>query len=148
MDNKLRIDLDKKSKNSTINQLTERIEYLNHLKYLDIKNIKKIELIWKKTFGCLITLNKKCSMDYIFKTELLLGDDYKKSCCAMINHYKLGMVYSNRLFTHKKYPNGSWKVAKIIDVTKIIFDEIEEKIRYRKEYIKDRNNNNFVFGEF
>jgi len=122
-DNILRIDLDIKTKRKAIEHLKERLNYLIHLNWFKRDTILKVELNKKKTYGCKIYLSKYVSIDYMFRTQLLLGSDYKKECCAMINYYKLGMThYFDRLFEHKRYPNGKFKHSKLMDVTNEIFE--------------------------
>lgn len=136
-DNILRLDLDLHSKKKCITHLIERLYYLNHLKYLSIERIDKIILVKKKTYGCKIYLNKKCSVDYIFKAELILGDDWKKAVCSQINYYKYEMDYSRRLFEVKKYPDGKVRVAKLIDVTKDVRDYIINAVAVREKMHKE-----------
>lgn len=120
--NVLRIDLDIKTREEAILFLQDRLSYLIHLKWIAKEMILRIELNKKTTYGCKIYLSKYVSVDYTFKTQLLLGSDYKKECCAMINYYKLNMNYYDRLFTSKRYPNGEFKHSVIEDITnKILF---------------------------
>ena len=98
---------------------------MHDLKFFYIDNIEKIELIKKTTYGCKITLKKpfKHPKDIII-FQLYLGSDYRKEVNTLLNHFKLGMEYSNRLFTVKRYKGGKLRYANIIDITEIVVNKV------------------------
>lgn len=49
--------------------------------------------------------------------QLLLGSDYQKETNTILNHFKLSMKYSNRLFDVKKYRENKIKYAVFCDAT-------------------------------
>lgn len=122
--NILKIDLDLKFKASAMKQLKERLAYMHDLKFFDIKNIKRIELIKKTSYGSRIVLHEDIPEELIVVIQLMLGSDYRKEVNTMINHFKLGMAYSNRLFTVKRYRANKLKKARVINVTQEIVDYV------------------------
>jgi len=73
--------------------------------------------------------NKECEELFVVTLQLMLGSDYKKEINTLINHFKLEMEYSNRLFTTKRYANGKLKTAIIIDITKEVKDFVLDNDR-------------------
>lgn len=124
--NLLRIDLDKLSKKSAINFLRERLGYSHDINFLKVSKIKKIELIKKTKYGVKIYLNFNLKhYNNVILLESVLGDDYRKSMNAMINYHILKMKeYPNRLFSIKRYKDGTYKNAEVEDIT----DEIKNYV--------------------
>lgn len=119
-DNILKIDLDIPTLTKATKLIKERLAYMNDIKFLNINNVDKIEFLYKSTYGCKITLKSSWTPEFIVILQLLLNSDYKKEINTLINHVKLKMKYSNRLFTSKRYTTGEIKTAKVIDKTKLI----------------------------
>lgn len=116
----LKIDLDFKSKKKSINLLNERLKFLNEINILPIKYIIKIELIKKNNYSAKIYLKKslKDKKDIII-LQSILGTDYKHTSITF-RDFKLNIQNYNRLFDIKRYPDGSYKKAKIFDISKEI----------------------------
>lgn len=127
--NILRIDLDIKTYNKTIKLLKERLSYMHDIRFMDISFIKKIELIYKSNYSCKIYCNHNFSPEWIVILQLLLGSDYMKEVNTLINHFKLDMQYSNRMFTVKRYKNNKIIEAEIIDITNKIINYIKSNKR-------------------
>lgn len=125
----LRVDLDIKTKQKSVQILSERLAYMNDLNFLKSKNIKKIELIKKTRYGAKITLKREINFNLLIILQLMLGSDYRKEINTMINFYKLKMKYFNRLFTIKMYKDGKVKGAEIIDVTNEVLDYVNNPKR-------------------
>jgi len=130
--NILRLDLDEKNKSFAINHLFNRLSYFNDIGFLKITRVEKIVLVKKKTYGAKIYLkfNLK-NQNNIIMIESILGSDWKKQTNSLINHHKLGMLYADRLFDIKRYPDGSYKFSDLIDITDIILEMINDKQRKR-----------------
>ena len=123
--NIIKVDLDIKDKSEAIKVIKDRLNFLLYSRIGLLKRnlIKKIELVYKSNYSCRIYLNKS------FKDPLLLlllqsilGDDYKHTAISL-RDYMLGIENFNRLFTYKRYPDQSFKKAKIIDITKEVFSK-------------------------
>lgn len=129
----LKLDLDMRFKYNVLLHLKYRLSYLNDIGYLNCKNITKIELLHKKTYGCRIYFNCNFKEEFIILTQSILGSDWRKESNTLLNHTLLGMEYSNRLFTGKTYPGGAVKFAKIENVTKKVLPYvISDKRRVNK----------------
>lgn len=119
--NLLRLDLDIKRKDQTINHIFERLSYFHDIGFLPIFAIESIVLIKKSSYGAYITLMKPLKNETnVVCFQALLGSDYRKETNTLINHHILEMQYSNRLFTTKRYKGGKIKTAKKYDITEII----------------------------
>jgi len=128
--NILKLDLDLNTKKETISYLFEKLSYAHDLSFLRINKIDKIELIKKKTYGAKIYLNFNFSnFNNLILFQSILGSDYKKEMNSLINYHKLKFNYSNRLFDIKRYSDGSYIIAEVLDITKIIKDLINNSER-------------------
>jgi hypothetical protein len=131
--NILKVDLDIKFKSFAINTLIERLSYMHDLNFYDCNEIKKIELIFKTTYGCKIYLKSDLYGEKnVIIIQLLLGSDFMKEINTMLNHFKFNMNYSNRMFDCKRYKGGQIKIGKIFDVTVEILKQVLHK--QRKKY--------------
>lgn len=128
--NILRLDLDKESKDFAINHLYKRLCYFHDIGFLYFNRIEKILLVKKRTYGAKIYLkfNLK-NPNNVIMVESILGSDWRKQTNSLINYHKLNMNYHNRLFDIKRYPGGTYKVSKLIDVTDILREMIKDKSR-------------------
>lgn len=118
----LKIDLDLKFKFQAIKQLKERLIFLNRVDMLKFDNIVKVELIKKKNYSCRIYLKygfKKDKQYIAILLQAILGSDYKHTAITLRDYY-LGIKNYNKLFTIKRYVNGKYKQAKVIDISNII----------------------------
>lgn len=118
--NILKIDLDLHSKKKAVTHLRERLAYMHDLGFFSIAHIDTIQLIKKSSYGAKITLKCDLSATCIILFQSILGSDWRKEINTFINYYHFNMQYSNRLFTCKRYKDGSFKIAKLIDVTEEI----------------------------
>lgn len=126
----LRIDLDKRFRFQAVRQIKERLCYLNDIGVFYSDLIKKVELIKKRTYGVKIYLKQPVkSESLIIILQLLIGSDYQKEANTLLNHCKLNMQYSNRLFNCKRYKKGKILIAEKIDVTNDIITFIESPKR-------------------
>ena len=119
----LKIDLDIEKKQDAINQLKERIIFLNKLKILKFCIIDKIFLLKKTSYSAKIYINKfiKDEKDIIL-IQSILGDDYKHTAITF-RDYELNIRNYNRMFDIKRYPDGNYKYAEIFDITSEIKNE-------------------------
>ncbi len=123
-----KVDLDIKTKNKALDFLILRIKYLISFGILKLKDIEKIELIKKNSYSVKIYYKKEIiNDDLIILIQSVLGDDFKRTMICLRDLY-LGIENWNRLFDIKRYPNGKYKIAKKLDVTK----EIKEKLKNEK----------------
>jgi len=125
----LKIDLDLKYHRDARLQLRDRLCYMHDLKFLDVTVIKSIELIKKTNYSAKIYLNHQFDEKMIVILQLLLGSDWRKEVNTIINHYKLGMEYSNRMFDVKRYKHGEIKKADKQDITRTIVQYIKSSNR-------------------
>jgi len=128
--NILKIDLDLETLNDVFVILNERLSYMNDIGFLYFNKIKKIETIYKTRYSVKIYLkfNLK-NLNNVVLFEALLGNGYRKGINTLINHHKLNMNYSNRMFDIKRYPDGTYIQAKKKDITKEIKLYINDKSR-------------------
>ncbi len=129
----LKIDLDMKNLNEAVELIRNRLCYMNDINFLNSNAIDKIVFLHKTTYGCKIFLNIEFEPLWIVSLQLLLGSDYQKETNTLINHFKLKMDYSNRLFTVKRYSDGKIKIANEFDMTKKILKFVNDKNR-KKNY--------------
>ena len=126
--NILKIDLDIKLKKDVMIHLIERLNFFIKVDFLESKDIIRIELIKKQTYGCLIYLDPgtfKLSFDKLVIMQLLFGSDYKKETCSLLNYHAYKYNYANRLFTVKRYSSGKIIKAKIMNVTNTIKSKLD-----------------------
>lgn len=108
---------------------------MHDLKFFDFDRIDKIYLIKKRSYGAKIYLDEPINQEwFIILLQCLLGSDYMKEVNTCINHFKLNMDYSNRLFDIKRYRSGKIKKSSKMDVT----NDIKEYI-YSSDRIKYNN---------
>lgn len=129
--NLLKIDLDIPMRKDCIKLLQERLAYLNDLGALPIEHIKSITLVKKTRIGCKIYLHVHLKAEMIIMLQLILGSDYKKEVNTILNHFVLGMEYSNRLFDIKQYKCGKIMGASKYDATKLVKDYVLDKNRIK-----------------
>lgn len=129
----LKIDLDQPNYNKAIKQIRDRLCYMHDIGFLYADAIEKIVIIHKTSYACKIVLNIEFEPLWIVALQLLFGSDYMKETNTLINHFKLKMDYSNRLFTVKRYKGGEIKVADEFDVTNKILKFVKSKKR-KKSY--------------
>lgn len=125
----LKIDLDAKSKKSAIETLWVRLAYFNDVDFLHFDIVDKIILFKKTTYGCKIYLKQPLPVMFSIHLELLLGDDWRRNVNVLLNYKKYKMIYYDRLFDIKVYPDGSTKIAKKEDITSIIKDKVHNPNR-------------------
>ncbi len=126
----LKVDLDFATIEETKTWLSERFAYLHDIGFLDWANVQKVEGIYKKNWAVRITTSKPLDVDFIVMMQLLLGSDFRKEANSMINYYKLGMRYWNRMFDIKRYPDGFVMEGKSRDITKDIEDHVLDENRH------------------
>ena len=137
--NILKLDLDIKTKQKAILHLQQRLEYIISLRLFNLKLIKKIELIKKKTYGCKIYLKSELADELkLICFQLLLGSDYRKEAFVIARHFLHKVEYSNRLYDIKQYPNDKILISKRIDITKDIL-EYFENIKQQQKLNKNKN---------
>ena len=124
--NILRIDLDAPTRTRAINIMKQRLSYFHDLGFYNYGNIKNIILIKKRTYAVKIILTSNLKeYNSVILFESLLGSDFRKQVNSLINFHILEMkIYPNRLFTIKRYTDGSYLVAEEEDVTKEIISYI------------------------
>lgn len=128
----LKIDLDKKSYEEALNELKERFAYMHDLHLFHIDNIEHICLVHKTNYSCKVWLNVKLPEHFIIILQLICGSDWRKEVNTCLNHYKLGMEYSNRMFDVKRYKKGEIRNAKFIDITDEIYNYVNSSERVKK----------------
>ena len=126
----LKIDLDCRTKSKAIAILKERLAYCHDLNFFHAKQIVRVELIKKSSYGARIRLNTGWKPEWIVILQLILGSDWQKEVNTLINHFKLEMEYSNRLFTVKRYKEGVILGAEVTDVTEMIFRHVYNNHRH------------------
>jgi len=133
--NILKIDLDASTRFNAIDIITERLSYIHDLDFFKFENFEKIELLFKTSYAIRIFLKKPlcCEKDIIL-FQLLLGSDFMKETNTCINHFKLKMEYSNRMFLVKRYRrdkkgNDIMRKAKIENIFEIVKDYINNDKR-------------------
>lgn len=121
----LKIDLDCPSTTKTLKLLKERLSYMHDINFLKVDEcIKKIVLIHKSNWSVKIFLTDNVDETLIIILQLMLGSDYRKEINTMINHYRLNMEYSNRLFDIKRYKGDVLKDSKRVNVTKEVLSHV------------------------
>lgn len=126
MDNELKIDLDMDNKEDIINLLSERLKYMHDLNFFQLDNIKEINLLHKTSYAVKIELFEDITEELIVILQLALGSDYRKEINSLINFKKLNMRYWNRLFTAKRYKDGSIITADEETITENVFRVIAQ----------------------
>ncbi len=101
----LKVDLDLESFDEAIEKIRNMLSYFNDIGFLYVNAVDKITLLHKTSYGCRIVLNIDFEPLWIVTLQLLLGSDPMKETNTLINHFKLNMLYSNRLFSVKRYPD-------------------------------------------
>lgn len=126
----LRIDLDIPNKEKAIKHIVNRLSYMNDISFYSISRIESIVLIKKSSYGAYITLKKPLKNENnIVLFQLILGSDWRKEVNTLLNHHILGMKYSNRLFSVKRYKDGEIKVGNKIDITQLVKKRVLSKKR-------------------
>jgi len=130
--NILKLDLDIQTKDLAIDHLFKLFSYATDIGFLKINKIKKIELVKKTTYGARIYLKFDLkNLNNVVMLQSIFGSDPLKEMNVLINHHKLNMIFSNRIFDIKRYPDGSYKFSKLIDITNIIFKKVKDEQRKR-----------------
>lgn len=132
MDNELKIDLDMDNKEDIINLLSERLKYMHDLNFFQLDNIKEINLLHKTSYAVKIELFEDITEELIVILQLALGSDYRKEINSLINFKKLNMRYWNRLFTAKRYKDGSIITADEETITENVFRVIAQSNKVYK----------------
>jgi len=126
----LKIDNDSLTKKGIIKTLKERLSYMSDIGIFNIDEIEKIELIFKTKYSSKIYLKSNLKDEKsVIVCQLLLGSDYKKEVNTILNHFKLEMEYSNRMFNIKRYAKGKILIAKVHNVTQEILKHVQDKKR-------------------
>ena len=119
----LKIDLDIKDFYIARDEIKTRLIFLNRLKLLLFTNIVKVELLKKEKHSCRIYLKKSFKDGRtLIIIQAILGSDYKH-VGVTFRDYLIGVQHFNKLFTIKRYIDGDYKEAEIIDITKFILDK-------------------------
>lgn len=126
----LKVDLDFATMEEVTIWLRERFAYLHDIGFFDWSNVQKVEGVHKTNWAVRVTTSKPLDVDFIVIMQLLLGSDYRKEANSLMNYYKLGMRYWNRMFDIKRYPDGSVMQGESRDITQEIGDHILNKDRH------------------
>lgn len=124
----LKVDLDLKDIRQVKKQLGIRLGYLHDIHLFNFNHISLIEAGKKKTWNAKIYLKNNIKEEQVLFLQLILGSDWRKEANTILNHYHLGMKYSNRMFDIKIYYNlqnimKARKVDITEDVKKRVFDK-------------------------
>lgn len=128
----LRIDTDTRFLYQSVNQLIQRLSYLEDVGAFPIRYIDKIIASKKRKWHIKIHLNKKIDVNLSIMIELILGDDWRRSINVLINYHALNMTYYSRLFDIKVYPNGKILYSRKKDITDRVLSKV--KSTKRKKY--------------
>jgi len=129
----LKVDLDFETMEEVMTWLRKRFAYLHDIGFFDWSNVRKVEGVHKTNWAVRVMTSKPLDVDFIVIMQLLLGSDYRKEANSLMNYYKLGMRYWNRMFDIKRYPDGSVMEGESRDITQEIGDHIRNKDRYVSE---------------
>ena len=128
----LKIDLDIKEEDLAIEELNSRLWYICGLGFFNLDRIKKIELIKKTNHSVRIFIDKELDVKTLVLFQLILGSDYRKEVNTLMNYYFYNMKYFNRLFDIKRYRDGTFKKAKIKDITELVKKEVIKRLKKKK----------------
>ncbi|NCC70689.1 hypothetical protein EOM09_03840 [bacterium] len=107
----IKIDLDLNTQDECINQIKERINFLNKLGIIKISKIEKIQTIYKKTYSAKIFYKDNIKDDYhLILIQSILGDDWRRTSITFRDKI-IGIKNFNRLFDIKRYENGEYITA-------------------------------------
>ena len=116
----LKVDLDLLSKKKSIEQIQDRLYFLYRINLINIKDITKIELYKKSKYSCKIYVSKEIvDSQTLILFQSILGSDWKHTAVTF-RDYKLGIKKFNRLFQVKRYTDGTYKCARVEDITDLI----------------------------
>jgi hypothetical protein len=126
----LKIDLDFATMDEVQDWLSERFAYLHDIGFFDWSNVRKVEAIHKTNWAVRVMTSKPLDVDFIVILQLLLGSDYRKEANSLMNYYKMGMRYWNRMFDIKRYPDGSVMQGTSEDITETIGNHVLNQDRF------------------
>lgn len=113
----LKIDLDIEDKETAIELIKDRLNFLNKINMLKYDFIISIKLIKKTNYSCKIKLDRDIKDNLqIILIQSILGDDYKHTAITY-RDYLMGFESFNRMFDGKLYSNGKFKFCETIDIT-------------------------------